>query len=85
MEIFRQHGISDAIYAEGSPARNMSQVVWQTSLGGDGKHDRKIIGSIPSYGGYEGTAQHDTYKLGDLSVTGDVTHHFQTRFADSVV
>lgn len=65
MEIFRQHGMSDAIYAQGSAIRNMSQVMWQTSLGGDGKHDRKIIGILPSYGGAEGTLLYETYKLRD--------------------
>jgi 2,4-dichlorophenol 6-monooxygenase len=51
MEIFRQHGISEAIKAVGCPPRNMSQVLWQTSLGGTGPFDRRILGSVPCYGG----------------------------------
>jgi 2,4-dichlorophenol 6-monooxygenase len=62
MEIFRQHGIADAIYKEGSPLRNMCQVLWQTSLGGSGPHDRRIIASLPSYGGLPGSPMYETYQ-----------------------
>ena len=57
MEIFRQHGVADAIYAESAPPDNMSKVYWMTSLGGDGPLDRLIIheqdalGSGPSIRG----------------------------------
>jgi 2,4-dichlorophenol 6-monooxygenase len=35
MEIFRQHDVSEAVYAVGAPTENMQQVRWCTSLGGD--------------------------------------------------
>lgn len=61
MEIYRQHGVSEAIYQEASPQQNMCQMLWQSSLGGDGPFDKKIIGSLQAFGGYEGTELHKIY------------------------
>ena len=36
MEIFRQHGLADAVYAEGAPTRFMEKISFRTSLGGAG-------------------------------------------------
>jgi len=50
-EIWRQHGIVEAIKQEGCPVENMSQIDWRTSLGGNEIWDRRIIASLPSFGG----------------------------------
>ena len=62
MEIFRQHRIADSIRAQGTPPRQMSQVVWQTSLAGDGPLDRKVLGTIKTWGCQEGTEQNRIYQ-----------------------
>jgi 2,4-dichlorophenol 6-monooxygenase len=51
MEIFRQHGFADQVYAQGTPAALMERIIFLTSLGGDGPLDRKMIGSLDGYGG----------------------------------
>jgi 2,4-dichlorophenol 6-monooxygenase len=51
MEIFRQHGFADAIYAAGSPMSKISCVRWCTSLGGDGPLDRRVIHRMDAFGG----------------------------------
>ena len=51
MEIFRQHGVADAIYEVGCPIEKFGKVRWLTSLGGDGPLDRKIIHEMDAFGG----------------------------------
>src|SRR5271163_3141829 len=51
MEIYRQVGIADALYAAGAPPQNMSKIVWHTSLGGDDPLDAKVIHSADAMGG----------------------------------
>lgn len=51
MEILRQHGVADDIYAEGTPPDNMSRAMWLTTLGGDGHCDRKVIYEMDGIGG----------------------------------
>ncbi|MBI2800485.1 MAG: FAD-dependent monooxygenase [Gammaproteobacteria bacterium] len=51
MEIFREHGIADTIYARGTPFENMGHVAWLTSLGGDGPLDSKMIYKMDAFGG----------------------------------
>ncbi len=51
MEVFRQHGVADAIYAVGTPMQHMSKVRWRTSLGGDGPLDAKTFYEIDAFGG----------------------------------
>ena len=51
MEVFRQHGVADPIYAVGTPMKNMSKVRWRTSLGGDGPLDAKTFYEIDAFGG----------------------------------
>ena len=43
MEVYRQHGIADAIYEVGCPIEKFGQIRWMTSLGGDGPLDRREI------------------------------------------
>jgi 2,4-dichlorophenol 6-monooxygenase len=62
MEIFRQHGISHDIIEQGTPPRQLSQVVWQTSLAGNGPLDRKVLGKIHTWGCKLGTERHNTYQ-----------------------
>jgi 2,4-dichlorophenol 6-monooxygenase len=51
MEIFRQHGVADAIYDVGAPIEKFGKVRWLTSLGGDGELDRKTIFEMDAFGG----------------------------------
>ncbi len=51
MEIFRQHGVADAVYAVGAPIEKFGKVRWQTSLGGDGELDRRTIFEMEAFGG----------------------------------
>ncbi|WP_439588995.1 FAD-dependent monooxygenase [Hydrogenophaga sp.] len=51
MEIFRQHGVADTIYAKALPIRHVSTTRWVTSLGGDGEHDRKVLYEMETFGG----------------------------------
>lgn len=62
MEIFRQHGIADAMVEKGTPPRQMSQIVWQTSLGGDGPLDRKVLGTHDTWGCKFGTERYTIYQ-----------------------
>lgn len=62
MEIFRQHGIAPEIIEQGTPPHQMSQVVWQTSLAGDGPLDRKVLGKIHTWGCKDDTVQNATYR-----------------------
>ena len=39
MEVLRQHGLADEVYAVGTPMANMGKVRWRTTLGGDGPLD----------------------------------------------
>jgi 2,4-dichlorophenol 6-monooxygenase len=51
MEIFREHGIADVIYARGTPMQNMGCIVWMTSLWGEGPLDRKLLYRMDAFGG----------------------------------
>ena len=51
MEIFRQHGVAEAIYEVGAPIEKFGKVRWLTSLGGDGELDRKTIFEMDAFGG----------------------------------
>ncbi|HET6736268.1 FAD-dependent monooxygenase [Mycobacterium sp.] len=51
MELFRQFGIADDVYAVGTPMANMSSVVWQTTLAGDGPLQAKTFHKMDCFGG----------------------------------
>ena len=51
MEIFRQHGLADAIYAVGTPMAQMGKVRWRTTLGGDGPLDARTLQEMEAFGG----------------------------------
>lgn len=51
MEVMRQHGVADAIYAGGAPTHQMSAVAWYTSLGGDGELDGRTLHKMDAFGG----------------------------------
>lgn len=53
MEIFRHHGLADAIYAEAAPAERMGKVHWYSSLGGDGPVDGVRFVTVDALGGGE--------------------------------
>jgi 2,4-dichlorophenol 6-monooxygenase len=55
MEIFRQHGVAEAIYVRSAPQENMAKTYWITTIGGDGPLDRvayleqDVLGAGESY------------------------------------
>lgn len=51
MEVFRQHGLADDVYAVGTPMENMCQVRWRTTLGGDDPLDAKTFYTMDAFGG----------------------------------
>lgn len=51
MEVFRQYGIADDVYAVGTPIDKMASVVWQTTLGGDGPLSGKQFHKMDCFGG----------------------------------
>ncbi|KAF9887169.1 hypothetical protein FE257_010423 [Aspergillus nanangensis] len=62
MEILRGHNMVDEILQKTCPSRNMSQVAWQTSLGGSGALDRQVIHKFECFGGNDGTEYSESYK-----------------------
>lgn len=51
MELYRQLGMDEVIYAHGPAPENMGKVVWHTSLGGDGPLDARVIHEEDAMGG----------------------------------
>ncbi|MEO5670966.1 MAG: FAD-dependent monooxygenase, partial [Ramlibacter sp.] len=51
MEIFRQYGLADTIYAKSMPLEHISRIRWCTSLAGDDEFDRRTFYRIDSFGG----------------------------------
>ncbi|WP_194827273.1 FAD-dependent monooxygenase [Nocardia sp. XZ_19_231] len=50
MELYRQHGVADAITAVGAPLDKFGKVVWQTSLTGRGPYDGKVLYELDAFG-----------------------------------
>jgi 2,4-dichlorophenol 6-monooxygenase len=59
MEVFRQHGVADAVYARSAPRENLQYIRWTTSIGGDGPLDRIKFEARPIMGGGELTPMYD--------------------------
>jgi 2,4-dichlorophenol 6-monooxygenase len=59
MEIFRLHGVADAVYAQGAPRENMGRIPWLTSLGGDGPFDGILFHEQDGLGGGGLTDRYD--------------------------
>lgn len=51
VEIFRQHGMADAVLGPGAPVESFSRVRWRTTLGGDGPLDRRNYHVMETFGG----------------------------------
>jgi 2,4-dichlorophenol 6-monooxygenase len=51
MEIFRQHGIADDVYALGASSDHYGKIKWLTSLGGDGFFDKVTVAEMEAFGG----------------------------------
>lgn len=51
MEVFRQYGVAESIYAKSMPLKYISRIRWCTTLAGDGPLDRRTFHSIDSFGG----------------------------------
>ena len=53
MEVFRQHGFADDVYAHSAPRENLGKIRWMTSIGGNGPLDRIKIHAPPIMGAGE--------------------------------
>ncbi|KAE8415241.1 FAD binding domain-containing protein [Aspergillus pseudocaelatus] len=62
METLRNHDMVKDILQKTCPPRHMSQVAWQTSLGGSGVLDRQVISKFECFGGNDGTEFAESYK-----------------------
>jgi 2,4-dichlorophenol 6-monooxygenase len=51
MEVLRQHGVADAVYAQGAPMEKFGRIRWMTSLGGDGPLDGRTFFEMDGFGG----------------------------------
>lgn len=58
MEIFRQHGVYDAVVEHASTTGQFGRVRWQTTLTGDGPLDARVIHEMDAFGGGELTARY---------------------------
>ncbi|KAJ5934037.1 FAD binding domain-containing protein [Penicillium verhagenii] len=54
METLRNQDMVEKILQKTCPPRHMSQVAWQTSLGGSGPFDRQVISKFECFGGHDG-------------------------------
>jgi 2,4-dichlorophenol 6-monooxygenase len=62
LEIFRQHGLENAIRGQGCPSWNMSQIEWRTSLGGPESYDGRTIGAFATWGANPSHPSYETYR-----------------------
>ncbi|MFK0280895.1 FAD-dependent monooxygenase [Streptomyces sp. NPDC090499] len=60
MEIFRQHGLADAVAESAARMQSIGRVRYQTSLAGDGPFDGRQLFQIDAFGGGE---LHDRYAV----------------------
>ncbi len=51
MEVLRQHGVSESVYAVGAAIENFGKVRWQTTLCGGGPLDGRTIFEMDAFGG----------------------------------
>ncbi|MGO8909862.1 MAG: FAD-dependent monooxygenase [Bradyrhizobium sp.] len=89
MEIFRQHGLADDVYAQGTPPYNRSKTKWYTSLGGDNPLAGKPIFEMGTLGGqgtprivhYLETSPTDTANLPQIRLEPLIKSHAEKRGA----
>lgn len=89
MEIFRQHGLADEVFAKGTPPYNRSRTKWYTSLGGDNPLAGKTIFEMGSLGGhgtprilhYLETSPTDTANLPQIRLEPLIKSHAESRDA----
>ncbi|SHN18404.1 FAD-dependent monooxygenase [Actinacidiphila paucisporea] len=51
MEVFRQHGLYEAVVERAAPPERFGRVRWQTTLTGEGPLDRRVIHEMDAFGG----------------------------------
>lgn len=51
LEMYRQHGIDEAIYEVGAPLDRFGKIRWVTSIGGDRSFERQLIHEMDAFGG----------------------------------
>lgn len=59
MELFRQYGVADDVYAVGAPIDKMASVSWLTTLAGDGPLQRREFHKMDCFGGGQLTEQYE--------------------------
>lgn len=58
MEILRQFGIADAVYAHGISRKDMAKVEWRTTLAGEGPFDGTQLFEMECFGAGDSTAEY---------------------------
>jgi len=92
MEIFRQHGLADEVFAKGTPPYNRSKTKWYTSLGGDNPLAGKTIFEMGALGGhgtprivhYLETSPTDTGNLPQIRLEPLIKSHAEARDASRI-
>ena len=92
MEIFRQHGLADEVFAKGTPPYNRSRTKWYTSLGGDNPLAGKTIFEMGALGGhgtprivhYLETSPTDTSNLPQIRLEPLIKSHAESRDASRI-
>lgn len=92
MEIFRQHGLADEVYAKGAPPYNRSKTKWYTSPGGDNPLPGKTIFETGALGGhgaprivhYFDTSPTDTANLPRIRREPLIISHAEARDASRI-
>ncbi len=87
MEIFRQHGLADEVYAKGTPPYNRSVTKWYTSLAGDNPLAGKTLFEMGALGGhgtphiphYLATSPCDTANLPQIRLEPLIKAHAEKR------
>ncbi|MFC4112862.1 FAD-dependent monooxygenase [Nonomuraea zeae] len=85
MEIFRQHALADAVYAEAAPPEKVATVRWQTSLAGDRPFDAQTLYVMDCGGGgglratYEAVSPCATANLPQIRLEPLLRRHAEER------
>jgi 2,4-dichlorophenol 6-monooxygenase len=90
MEIFRQHGVADDVYADGASMDKFGMIRWMTSLGGDGPLDGRTFYEMDGFGGgdlaagYERDSPGPSTNLPQVRLEPLLRHHAEERAPGAV-
>jgi 2,4-dichlorophenol 6-monooxygenase len=61
----------------------MSRVDWRTSLGGEDSCDRRVIGSVPAFGGQVGTPAYEIYRRHSAELSSNIPNIVLVKVEDT--